>query len=151
MAVALSPSDRKAVQRILKARENLLDFAQYTFPGYQRAPHLELVAKELEAIERGENDRLIIEMPPRHGKSELVTIRFPAWILCKHPTWPLISASYGDELAHEMGRRARNVVDTQGLFPSVRLASDSKAKNLWHTVQGGQFLAVGIGSGVIGF
>ncbi len=133
------------------AIESLLGFCRWTFPGYQTAPHLELVAKELEAIERGENDRLIIQMPPRHGKSELVTIRFPAWLLCRHPDWPLISASYGDELAHEMGRRARNIVDTQGLFPEVNLAADSKAKNLWHTTQGGQFLAVGIGSGVIGF
>jgi len=133
------------------AVDTLLGFCRWTFPGYHTAPHLELVASELEAIERGENDRLIIEMPPRHGKSELVTIRFPAWVLCRHPNWPLISASYGDELAHEMGRRARNIVDTQGIFPEVNLAADSKAKNLWHTTQGGQFLAVGIGSGVIGF
>jgi hypothetical protein len=151
VTVTLTDSDRAQVAGILKARDRLLDFAQYTFPGYQKAPHLELVAQELEAIERGENDRLIVLMPPRHGKSELISVRFPAWALCLRPTRAIISASYGDKLAVEMGRRTRNVVDTQPLFPFVRLAADSKAKDLWHTQQGGQFLAVGIGSGVVGF
>ncbi len=134
-----------------RAIESLLGFCQWTYPGYRRADFLELVAGELEAIERGENDRLIVQLPPRHSKTETVSIRFPAWVLCRNPTWPIIAASYGDLLANETGRRVRNIVDTQGLFPDVQLASDSQAKNLWHTKQGGQFLSVGIGSGVIGF
>ena len=134
------------------AQERLLDFCEETYkPRYDRAPHLELVAEALEEIERGENDRLIIEMPPRHGKSELISVRFPAWVLGRNPRRTFISASYGDDLAHEMGRKARNIVDTQHVFPEVRLAADSKSKNLWHTRQGGQFKAVGIGTGVIGF
>lgn len=133
------------------AQDHLLDFCTETYSGYHRAEHLVLVAEALEDIESGANDRLIIELPPRHGKSELVSVRFPAWLLGRQPTRSVISASYGDELAHEMGRRARNVVETQHVFPEVRLAADSKAKNLWHTQQGGQFLAVGIGSGVVGF
>ncbi len=133
------------------AQEHLLDFCEATYSGYHRAEHLELVAKALEEIESGANDRLIIELPPRHGKSELVSVRFPSWLLGRKPTRSVISASYGDELAHEMGRKARNVVETQHVFPEVRLAADSKSKNLWHTRQGGQFLAVGIGSGVVGF
>jgi hypothetical protein len=133
------------------AIDTLAGFCCWTFPGYRRATHLDLVSTELEAIESGEHDRLIIEMPPRHGKSELVSVRFPAWALCRKPDRKIISGSYGDRLATEMGRRTRNVVDTQGLFPDVSLAADSKAKDLWHTNHGGQFLAVGIGSGVIGF
>ena len=75
------------------AQDHLLDFCEATYSGYNRAPHLELVAEALEEIERGENDRLIIEMPPRHGKSELVSVRFPAWALGRQPTRALISAS----------------------------------------------------------
>ena len=90
-------------------------------------------------------------MPPRHGKTELISIRFPAWALGRKPDRAFIAASYGDRPASELGRKVRNIVDTQSVFPNVRLAADSKAKDLWHTAQGGQFLSVGIGSGVIGF
>ena len=135
------------------AQESLLGFATYNFPAYIRAPHLEMVARELERIERGENNRLIVELPPRHGKSWLISQIFPAWYLCRNPTKTVIAASYGDKLAHEMGRRARNLVMEQKCFrqEEVGLLPDSKAKDFWHTVQDGQFLAVGIGSGVIGF
>lgn len=140
-----------ALEKYAPAREHLLPFCQYTFPGYQVAPHLELIAGALEEVVRGENGRLIIEAPPRHSKSETVSIRFPAWLLCKDPTKRVISASYGENLANETGRKVRNIVDTQTLFSGVSLAADSKAKNLWHTDKGGQFLSVGIGSGVVGF
>ncbi len=142
---------KRTAARAIRARDNLLDFAQYTFPHYQRVPHLELIAKELEAIERGENDRLMVFMPPRHGKSELISIRFPAWYLCRNPGRKVISASHREDLAGEWGRQVRNVLDVQPLFPKVQLAADSKAKSLWHTSQGGQYLAVGVGSGVVGF
>lgn len=133
------------------ARDRLLSFCEYTFPNYQRAAHLELAAAELEAIERGDNDALIIEMPPRHGKTQLVSVRFPAWAMCRRPDRRFIAASYGERLAGAIGRVVRNIVNTQPLFPRVRLAPDMKAKDQWETVQGGHFLAVGIGSGVIGF
>lgn len=133
------------------AADHLIPFCRYTFPLFQDAPHCDLIARELEAIEAGENDRLILELPPRHSKTELVSIRFPAWAMGRKPDRAFISASYSDKLATESGRRVRNIVDTQGVFPTVRLAADSKAKDLWHTSQGGQFLAVGIGSGVVGW
>ena len=177
-APKLSPGQHAYIKRIATARDRLIPFCEETFKRYKRSPHLSLVADELEIIERtvvrrvqaggdneslrkGENDRLIIEMPPRHGKSELVSIRFPAWALCRNPWMQFISASYGDKLATEMGRRTRNCVITQKLFPNTILRSDSKAKDLWHVdfkdrkgedeEPGGQFLAVGIGSGVVGF
>ena len=133
------------------AYSHLLDFCQATWPAYQRSPHLELVASALEEVERGENDRLIIEMPPRHGKTQLVSVRFPAWALCRDPTRRIIAASYGERLAGAIGRVVRNLVDTQRVVPHVRLARDQQAKDMWETQQGGMFLAVGIGSGVIGF
>ena len=137
---------------LIEARETLMGFCAATFRGYHRAPHLELIAGELERLVRKENDRLIIALPPRHGKSELVSIRFPAWVLCREPWRKVISASYGDVLATEVGRKAREIMLTQQLFPSVRLDASSKSKNLWHIDKhGGQFYSVGIGSGVTGF
>ena len=178
VAPQLSKNQQAYIKTLSNARDRLIPFCEATFRRYKRAPHLTLVANELEIIERtvvrrvlaggddeslrkGENDRLIIEMPPRHGKSELVSIRFPAWAVCRNPWMQFISASYGDKLATEMGRRTRNCVITQKLFPNTILRSDSKAKDLWHVdfkdrkpdddEPGGQFLAVGIGSGVVGF
>ena len=177
-APQLSQKQQDYIKTVSKARDRLIPFCEATFRRYKRAPHLTLVAKELEIIERtvvrrvlaggddeslrkGENDRLIIEMPPRHGKSELVSIRFPAWAVCRNPWMQFISASYGDKLATEMGRRTRNCVITQKLFPNTILRSDSKAKDLWHVdfkdrkpdddEPGGQFYSCGVGSGVVGF
>lgn len=161
--MAVTEADRELGLKVYQARERLLDFAQFTMPNYQRAPHLELVADELEMIERGENDRLFIELPPRHGKSELVSVRFPAWLICRHPDWPIIAASYGERLAMQWGRRTRDLVATQPLFPNLRLDPSSKSKDLWHTQipdpvhegewvdAGGQFLSAGVGSGTFGF
>jgi predicted phage terminase large subunit-like protein len=141
-------------RQALRARSHLLDFACYTMPTYERATHLEVVAGELEAIERGENDRLMVWLPPRHGKSELVSVRFPAWFEARNPSKSFITASYGGELASGFGRRARNVLAmarVREIFPDVSLAQDSKAANLWHTEQGGAFLAVGVGGGITGY
>ena len=146
-------AQRDLAAAAVNARERLLAFAQWTMPRYQLSRHLEVVAAELEAVDRGENDRLIIEMPPRHGKSELVSVRFPAWYMARHPERHFITASYGGDLASGFGRKARNVMGlerTQEIFPGVQLAQDSKAANLWHTNHGGQFLAVGIGGGITG-
>ena len=159
----LTAYQEERLTKIGAARAHLLDFCEETYRGYQRVPHLELIGSELEIIERtvvnrvlhghdpdtlapDENDRLIIELPPRHGKSELVSVRFPAWVMGRNPWMQFISASYGDDLATEMGRKARNTILSQECFPNVELRSDSKAKNLWHTTDDGQFLAVGIGS-----
>ena len=69
-----------------------MGFCEATYMNYDRGPHLELVAGELEKIADKKNDRLMIFMPPRHGKTELVSIRFPAWLLCKKPQTKIISA-----------------------------------------------------------
>lgn len=150
MTVALTDSDRRLALRVVKARERLLDFTTYTFPTYQRSYHLDRLAEELEAVERGDSKRLMIFMPPQHGKSELVSVRFPAWFLCRNPTKRYIMASYGEDLASDFGGQVRNIVAQQPLFPKVRLAADSKAKDLWKVEGGGFLRAVGIGSGVIG-
>jgi hypothetical protein len=134
------------------AQESLVAFTRYTFPAYKPAAHHELVAEKLEAVARGEIRRLLIEMPPRHGKSELASRCFPAWFLGANPTRHLIAASYNADFAADFGRDVRNIVDSEryrALF-NTRLAQDSKAANRWHTDAGGMYVAAGIGTATTG-
>ncbi len=92
-------------------------------------------------------------MPPRHGKSELVSRRFPAWLMGKDPTRQVIAASYSAELAQDFGRDVRNLVGSPEfgvIFPGVALAADSAAAGRWNTGQGGSYVAVGVGGSITG-
>lgn len=143
----------KEILRRREARKGLIAFTRYTFPKYRPAPHHRLIAEKLEAVERGEIKRLMITMPPRHGKSELASRRFPAWALGRNFDRNLISASYNSDLANDFGREVRNIVDEpnyHNIFPDVRLAKDSAAANRWHTNGAGGYVAAGIGTAVTG-
>jgi predicted phage terminase large subunit-like protein len=111
-----------------------------------------MIAEKLEAVARGEIKRLMICMPPRHGKSELASRRFPAWFLGRNPSKQVIAASYNSDLANDFGREVRNIVaspEFQNLF-KVDLAEDSKAANRWHTNGGGMYVAAGVGTAITG-
>ncbi|MCP5086479.1 MAG: phage terminase large subunit [Rhodobacteraceae bacterium] len=138
--------------RRMDATEQLIPFTEYTLPIYLPADHHRLIAKRLEAIERGEIDRLMIFMPPRHGKSELGSRRFPAWYLGRNPDKSVIAASYNSDLATDFGREVRNIVNApeyRCVFDTT-LAVDSKAANRWHTDVGGVYVAAGVGTAVTG-
>lgn len=110
------------------------------------------IAEALMRVERGEIKRLLITMPPRHGKSMLASQYFPAWYLGRNPTKEIIMASYSGELASDFGRKVRNIVDEpdfQACF-NVKLAEDSKAKNRWHTNKKGGYVAAGVGGAITG-
>lgn len=135
-----------------KARASLLEFTKYTNSSYESAPHHELIASKLEAVMRGEIKRLIICMPPRHGKSELASRRFPSYYMGHHADKQIIAASYNSDLSNDFGREVRNIVDSpefQALF-NVKLAQDSKAANRWHTDKGGMYVAAGVGTAITG-
>jgi len=135
-----------------RSREGLLAFTGYTNSAYQAAPHHTMIAEKLEAVARGEIKRLMICMPPRHGKSELASRRFPAWFLGRNPSKQVIAASYNSDLANDFGREVRNIVaspEFQNLF-KVDLAEDSKAANRWHTNGGGMYVAAGVGTAITG-
>jgi predicted phage terminase large subunit-like protein len=139
--------------RVRKSRGSLLSFTSYTNDQYQIASHHELIAAKLEAVERGEIDRLMIFMPPRHGKSELASKRFPAWCLGRNPRRQIIAASYNSDLANDFGRNVRNIVDEpefRDVFPHVTLATDSHAANRMNTNHGGAYVAAGVGTAVTG-
>lgn len=144
---------RAELERRKAARDGLLRFTEYTMADYRAGPQNVLLCEKLDAVERGEIKRLIVSMPPRHGKSELTSKRFPAYYLGRHPTRQVMTASYGADLAQGFGRDVRNIVASQEfgrLFPEVGLAKDSAAKDKWHTTKGGVYVAAGVGGALTG-
>lgn len=112
-----------------------------------------MIAAKLEAVARGEVDRLMVNMPPRHGKSELASRRFPAWLLGINPEIEIVVASYNADKAREFGYEVRDIVrssEYRALFPGVALKEDSRAADRWNTDAGGSFRAVGIGTALTG-
>lgn len=136
------------------ARRRLLDFVGLTMASYQAAAHHAAIANALEAVEAGTIKRLVITMPPRHGKSELASIQFPAWYLGRNPDRRVILASYADSLALTFGRQIRNLVhddEFSALFPGVDLARDSTSADHWNIAgRRGGLIAAGVGSGITG-
>ena len=145
------------------ARRSLIAFCQYTFPEYMAAPHLTALSDALESIERGELKRLMVLMPPRHGKSEKVSLRFPCWYLAKHPDARIVQAGYAESIALTHSRKARDIFVTpqmSNLFPNIyhrperagqeAVITERQAAHEWGTKQGGSYYAVGIGGGLTG-
>ncbi len=127
-AEAGDPASLEALQRQCAS---IIGFTEYRFPRYQTARHHRLIGEQLERVERGEIDRLMLELPPRHGKSELASKSFPAHCMGLDPTEMFISASATIELARDWGRDVRNIImseEYQTVFPGVTLAEDSKAR-----------------------
>ena len=148
----LSENDGRAAETEL-ARRHLLDFAPEIVFDYVAAPHHALICDRLEAVERGDIDRLMIAMPPRHGKSQLASRLFPAWCLGRNPRTQIIAASYNSDLANDFGRDVRNIVGSPefaNVFPDVSLSVDSKAANRMNTNKGGTYIAAGVGTAVTG-
>ncbi len=135
-----------------KGQEELLSFTILTQPDYEPNWHHELIAQKLEAVERGEIKRLMIFMPPRHGKSELASIKFPAWYLGRNPKRDIIACSYNDEFAEEFGRKVRNVVRDEKfkLMFNEKLSTDSKRMRRWTLKTGGGYVAAGVGGSITG-
>lgn len=146
------------------AFSRLIGYAAYQWPGYIDAPHHRLIARHLEAVERGEITRLMITMPPRHGKSMLASEFFPAWYLGRNPDHYVVTATYAQELADDFGRKVKNQIEDatyQAIFPGVGLADDSKSAKRFHVegnlggyehnlAQRGAFYAVGVGGPLTG-
>lgn len=144
--ISLEDAAREILRR-RNARRTLLDFTKYTFPKYRSAPHHELIASKLDEVLEGKIDRLMIFMPPRHGKSELASVRLPAYALGKYPDIQIACCSYGGDLAKEFGRKVKEGVQDekyQKLFPGIKLKQDSKAADRMNTGDGA-YIAIGVG------
>lgn len=143
-----------------KARRHVIDFARYTMPQYEAAPVHHFMAHQMEAVERGEVSRLMLFLPPRTGKTELL-LRFLAWCLGRNPDWPILYTSYGADLAWEKSGEARAVVEGEefgevfgqasGRTRIVELDPSSRAVQRWR-VKGrrGGVTAQGVGGPITG-
>ena len=135
------------------ARNDLIEFCKAMQPDYKVGKHHRILANLLMDIAEGKEDRVCVNMPPRHGKSQLVSIYFPAWFLGKFPSKKVLMVSHTTDLAVDFGRKVRNIIDTdeyKKIFPTVRLAIDSKSAGRWNTNVGGEYFACGVGSALAG-
>jgi predicted phage terminase large subunit-like protein len=135
------------------AQERFLNFVQEVWPTFIGGAHHKRMAAAFERVARGEVKRLIINMPPRHTKSEFASYLLPAWFLGKFPHKKVIQTSHTAELAVGFGRKVRNLVDSEvytRIFPGVALQTDSKAAGRWNTNKGGDYFAIGVGGAVTG-
>lgn len=135
------------------ARDSLLAYAVGMTPTYKTPAHIQLLAEKLEGVANGRIKRLMVFMPPRHGKSALTSEIFPAWYLGRHPNHQVLFTTYGQDLADGFGRKVRNAVaDARHTrsFPDCVLADDSQSARRFNTTAGGVYYAVGAGGAVTG-
>ncbi len=143
--------DNQAVLDFL--RSNLSGYATGIFPDFKPARHHKLLASKLEDVAAGKIKRLLVFMPPRHGKSKLASEIFPAWYLGQNPTKRILALSYGQDLADVFGRSVRNNIKTGlhgTLFPDCVLASDSNSVRRFGLNAGGGYAAIGVGGATTG-
>jgi len=136
-----------------EGQEDFMKFVTTMWPGFIHGRHHALMARKFEQIANGEIKRLIINMPPRHTKSEFASFMLPAWFLGRFPGKKIIQCSNTAELAVGFGRKVRNLVDSEvyaKIFPNVALRSDSKAAGRWSTNANGEYFAIGVGGTVTG-
>ena len=136
-----------------KAQKNFMEYVKLMWPGFIHGRHHALMAKKFEAIADGTLKRVIINMPPRHTKSEFASYLFPSWFLGKFPHKKIIQCSNTGELAVGFGRKVRNLVGSETyskVFPDVSLRQDSKAAGRWSTNKNGEYFAIGVGGTVTG-
>lgn len=136
-----------------RAYGDLIAFCRHMQKDYIAGRHHKLLANMLMDIEEGNKDRICVNIPPRHGKSQLVSIMFPAWFLGRNPNKKVMMVSHTTDLAVDFGRKVRNLINTEEyrrIFPTVELAVDSKSAGRWNTNSGGEYYACGIGSSIAG-
>jgi predicted phage terminase large subunit-like protein len=158
MVSKASPENRAKIQALLemdkieRSKESFLYFVTQMWPIFISGSHHKIMADAFERVANGELKRLIINMPPRHTKSEFASFLLPAWFLGKFPHKKIIQTAHTAELATGFGRKVRNLVSSeqyQKVF-STKLSSDSKAAGRWNTHMGGDYFAIGVGGAVTG-
>ena len=121
-------------------KENFLVFVKNMWPDFIAGRHHQIIAEKLERVASGDLKRLIINMAPRHTKSEFASFLFPAWMMGRNPRMKILQATHTTELAVNFGRKTKNLLDSdeyKEIFSNVKLAADSKASGRWDTSSGG--------------
>jgi len=140
-------------RKIESAQTSFMGFVGHMWPAFIEGRHHKIMAEAFEKIARGDLKRLIINMPPRHTKSEFASYLLPAWFLGQYPGKKVIQTAHTAELSVGFGRKVRNLVDSDDfkeVFPNLQLRADSKAAGRWSTNDGGEYFAIGVGGAVTG-
>ena len=160
---ALPPEKRKLFVELLQvkknrkrthnAKENFLDFVKYMWPHFVEGTHHRIIAEKFDNIAKGKLKRLIVNMPPRHTKSEFASYLLPAFIMGQNPMTKIIQTSHTAELSQRFGRKTKQLIDSseyKQVFPNTNLQADSKAAGRWDTSAGGEYFAAGVGGAITG-
>jgi|TARA_Y100000294_G_scaffold33515_1_gene28894 predicted phage terminase large subunit-like protein len=132
--------------------DDFLTFVKHVWPDFIQGSHHKVVADKFNKLAEGKIKRLIINMPPRHTKSEFASYLLPAWMVGKNPKLKIIQSTNTTELSIRFGRKAKFLLDSpeyQEVF-QTRLKEDSQAAGKWETQQGGEYYASGVGSAITG-
>ena len=143
----------KRLESKKESSKSFMHFVKNVWPSFIEGRHHKIMGESFEKIANGELKRLIINMPPRHTKSEFASYLLPAWFLGKYPEKKIIQTAHTAELATGFGRKVRNLFQDDvftNIFPNVSLRSDSKAAGRWNTNKGGDYFSIGVGGAVTG-
>jgi hypothetical protein len=144
------PTTQEAIEQ---ARIDLAVYSSLLWPPFQLPRHLHLLVEALEKVERGEIKRLMVYMPPRHGKSITTSQLFPAWYLGCHPDRSIITATYAQELSLDFGRRVRDFISDpvhRQIFPRSIVSEDNASAHRLGLSAGGSYYSVGRGGAITG-
>ena len=144
---------QKELDTATKAKDNFLDFVKAVWPEFISGYHHKKIAEKFQLLKDKKLKRLIVNMPPRHTKSEFASYLLPAWIMGHAPKTKIIQATHTGELAFRFGRKVRNLMDHEDykrVFKDVELSADSKAAGRWETNKGGEYFATGVGGAITG-
>jgi predicted phage terminase large subunit-like protein len=134
-------------------RDSFMEYIRHIWPGFIEGDHHRLIADKLTRVAKGELKRLIVNMPPRHTKSEFASIYFPSWMMGLKPDLKIMQTTHTADLSINFGRKVRNLMDSdeyKGIFPEASLAADSKSAGKWQTGGGGEYFAAGVGGAIAG-
>ena len=135
------------------ARSSFMKFCNKVWPEFIEGRHHKIMAEKFDRLATGELKRLIVNMPPRHTKSEFGSYLLPAWLMGRRPTLKIMQTTHTAELAYRFGRKVRNLMNEQeykSVFEDVELRADSQAAGRWETSKGGEYFAAGVGGAVTG-
>jgi len=141
------------LKKLEAAEKNFIPFVRHVWPEFISGYHHKSIAKHFEAIKNKKTNRLIVNMPPRHTKSEFASYLLPAWLVGNNPKLKIIQTTHTTELAVRFGRKMKHLIDSvlfQQLFDKVQISADSKAAGRWETNHGGEYFAAGVGSAITG-
>jgi len=144
---------RKTLSLRGKVQDSFMLFVKHVYDGFIEGSHHKQVAEQFEGLSKNRGSRIIINLPPRHTKSEFASYLLPAWLIGKNPQLKIIQTTHTAELAVRFGRKVRNLMETdtyREVFPDVDLRADSKAAGRWDTGQGGEYYAAGVGGAITG-